>query len=231
MDEKKNEINGELSTEELIRRLMENFSDDEPSEQEGNDAGEDLSFTFDADSNGEAEEVEMPEIPSFDEDEEAEKEPSSEKFKFRVQKSKVVVGAAIPKMAPSFEGVIGQEESEQPMPEEEPKEDAPAELAFVMEETPESEESVEEPEQEETDDYAEIEQLAKDALEEQTQESKAEDAPVGVFSGENPGQFGQLSEDDVNLMMIFGEEDAGKGNESSDAISEEKTYTNLMWNA
>ena len=219
MDNKKNEQNGELSTEELIRRLMENFSDE--SDDAADEDVSEQSFTFDE---------EMPaflDVDDGDAAEEADESASagSEKFKFRVQNSKVIVGAAIPKMSESFEGVIGEEE------EEEEKEDSAFEEqseVFFEEntfeesvdepETDDAEDGFEEPSEVTEDDYAQIEQLAKEVLEEENEEPQDE----GVFSEESTGEFGQLSEDDVNLMMIFGAEEGEHSEEEADADGDEK---------
>ncbi|MBE6672499.1 MAG: hypothetical protein E7599_03130 [Ruminococcaceae bacterium] len=205
MDNKKNEQNGEISTEELIRRLMENFSDENEAEQESVCLPE---------VEGETAAEELLEFPVIDEttDEEAQ-ETGAEKFKFRVQKSKVMVGAAIPKVSESLEGVIGEEEAEEP-PMDELDTDAEPE---VKEQEPVSEDVTEQ--EKALDDYTEMEQLAKDALEEESVQPEAE----GVFSEDTVNEFGQLSEDDVNLMMIFGGENGEKSEGETDGAEDEKT--------
>jgi len=265
MDNKRKEQNGELSTEELIRRLMENFSDEEsdandavfaeeeqaeenvesivpveesekkeeePKEEKAPadqplmaavvlpeeakneeapaiDAKEDVSESIDTleESEDLADEDisdDMSEDVSDDITSELES-VGTEKFKFRVQKSKVVMGAAIPKMTDSFEGVIGDGKEVGLFEEENDigEWDSPLEMS-------------------ESNGYAEIEQMAKEVLEQDKEEHSGEE---NLFNEADAAEFAQLSEDDVNLMMVFGEE--GAEQEGADAESEaaEKTET------
>lgn len=242
----------DLSTEELIRRLMENFKQEDEAEKQKEEAAVSLDFHFnDIDTPAEEAGDDTAEEPSLEEeiendkenegeDEESytfakdeedelffvkeegpdlpteskEKTMGGEKFKFRVQKSQVTKAAAIPLVSDALEGSFEEDA------EETPKQEPVADMAPESEEVPEMDAEA----AEETvvdapagDDYAEMEKLAKDALDEEKADEKASE---GVFE-QAQSDFGQLSEDDVNLMMIFGEQPA-EGEEQSAKEKESK---------
>lgn len=204
MDNKRKDENEELTTEELIRRLMENFGDEEEAEQDEEPTGQEQ----DEEPSQEALFAEIEEEHTSVFAQPAPEPAPSEKFKFRVQKSKVEKGAAIPRMTDSLEGVLENEEPDGEPEQisfagmEEPKEvpeDEFAPLEVPKDALPQAEASEG---ASEGDSYEEISQIAKDVLSEETSEEPVE-SPV---FGEEAANFGQISEDDVNLMMIFGEE-------------------------
>ena len=219
MDTKRKDENEELSTEELIKRLMENFSDEEPEEEstpsllkQEEEPTQEALFA----------EIEEEHTSVFSEPP-LQSQPS-EKVKFRVQKSKVEKGAAIPRMTDSLEGVL-EPEQEQSEPEqmhfagmEEPK--AIPEDEFFSLETQEN--ALPTPpvtEISEEDSYEEISQIAKDVLDKEQSEADSEKESE-VFAEES-ANFGQISEDDVNLMMIFGEEQDEEKEDNKDVEAEQ----------
>ncbi len=198
MDNKRKDENEELSTEELIRRLMENFGDEDeaageeiklPTPEEGEEPSQEEMFA----------EIEEETTSVFAEP--ASEPVQSEKFKFRVQKSRVEKGAAIPRVTDSLEGVLVQEEET----------DEPVQMALPLakdqdkltaDEFIEDENAVAE-NSEKPDSYEEISRIAKEVLDEEKAEEPQRET---IFSENDKTDFGQISEDDVNLMMIFGEE-------------------------
>ncbi len=224
MDNKRKDENEELSTEELIRRLMENFGDEEPEKEQT------VSLEDDEELSQETLFAEIEEEHTSVFAEPAPEPAQSEKFKFRVQKSKVEKGAAIPRMTDSLEGVLEEEDKEaepeqmsfagmaepQSIPEDE---FAPLEVQEnVLPEASDAQIVIEE------DSYEEISQIAKDVLEKEQSENEASSSAV---FGEEAANFGQISEDDVNLMMIFGEEQTEK-QENEDGTEREDYAKNKI---
>lgn len=222
MDNKNNNPNGELSTEELIKRLMENFKDEDEAKEEA-DSGETL---LKEDPEGEILEFEdVPEEEPVIVSEEPlapEETVGTEKFKFRVQKSTVARGAAIPRVADSWEGAL--EEEVDPASEDAPEAsdvsgDAEEDAFLILEEI----EADDAPSEQPQDSYEQIDQVAKDVLEEEKAQEQEQEQEENIFAQEHSEHFGQLSEDDVNLMMIFGEEGQSDKEENTAADSDEKS--------